>query len=62
MLTSQEQMGDVRPEPEVDYTSAVEWSTLQEATNVRQTRQEPIRTWDDEWGGKVWDGVTDWFV
>lgn len=55
-------MGDVRQEPEVDYTSAVEWPTLQEATNVRQTRQEPIRTCDDEWGGKVWDGVTDWFV
>ena len=48
-------------EPEVVYTSAVKWPTLQETMGVKPTRKEPSREYDDEWGGKVWDGVTDWF-
>ena len=49
-------------EPEVVCTSAEEWPTLQETVRVRRTRKKANRTYDDEWGGKDWDGVTDWFV
>ena len=55
-------MQDVRPESEIVYTSAVEWPTLQEALRVEPTKKELNRTCDDEWGGKVWDGATDWFI
>lgn len=41
---------------------AGEWPTLQEATSVKQIGKESKRTDNDEWGGKVWDGVADWFV
>lgn len=55
-------MWNAKIEPEVVYTNAVEWPTLREAMRVKPTRKEPSRDYEDEWGGKVWDGVTDWFL
>jgi hypothetical protein len=56
-----EELWNAKVKPEVTYTSAVEWPTLQETMRAKQTRKGPSREYDDEWGGKVWDGVTDWF-
>lgn len=44
------------------HTSAVEWPTLREAMKVETTKRRRSRADDNEWGGKVWDGVTDWFI
>jgi PHD/YefM family antitoxin component YafN of YafNO toxin-antitoxin module len=49
-------------QPDVVYTSAAEWPSLQEARRLRRLNRELSRECDDAWGGKVWDGVTDWFV
>lgn len=49
-------------EPGIVYTSAVEWPRIQEAKGIKPTNRERDKAFDDEWGGKVWDGVTDWFV
>lgn len=57
-----EELWNTTVEPEVVYTSAVEWTTLREAIRAKTTRREPSNEYDDEWGGKVWDGVTDWFA
>ena len=48
-------------QPDVVYTSAAEWPSLQEAKRLRRLNRELSRECDDAWGGKVWDGVTDWF-
>jgi hypothetical protein len=56
-----EELWNAKVEPEVAYTSAVEWPTLQETMRAKPARKELSRDHDDDWGGKVWDGVTDWF-
>lgn len=62
MLFAEDEMRPTREEPDVVYTSAVEWPTLQEAMRARPTWKGTSRESDDEWGGRVWDGVTDWFM
>lgn len=48
---------------EAGNPSAVEWPTIQEAMQVKPIKRERDKTYDDDdWGGKVWDGVTDWFM
>jgi hypothetical protein len=59
--SAKEELWNAKVEPEVKYTSAVEWPTLREAMRVKPTRLKLSKECDDEWGGKVWDGVTDWF-
>lgn len=53
---------DTEVESEIMYTSAVQWPKLREALRVHTSRKDVSRADNDEWGGKVWDGVTDWFV
>jgi len=51
---------DIEVEPKAN-TSAAEWPTLQDAMNNQPTMSKASREEDDAWGGKMWDGVTDWF-
>lgn len=58
----EEELWDAKAEPEVMHMDATEWPTLREAMAVRSSRKQQGRERDDEWGGKVWDGVSDWFL
>lgn len=62
MQSTNEGLWNAKVEPEVVYTSAAEWPTLQAAMRAIQTEKEQNKDNNDEWGGKVWDGVTDWFL
>lgn len=53
---------EVEFRPGLVHSNAEEWSTLQEAVRAKSVEKGASRKYDDdEWGGKVWDGVTDWF-
>lgn len=62
MQTVKKELWNAQVGPDSMQTSAVEWPTLRSATTVTSIMKGPRRDSEDEWGGKVWDGVTEWFM
>lgn len=55
---ARKEVWSAKVEADVIGANAVEWPTVQGAMKARD---ETSWEGEDAWGGKVWDGVTDWY-